>query len=151
MTRKSNCAKTGNTGASAAGKRGLRNALKPKDLEDLRKALLRKREQMAGDVDQMTDETLRSGGGNNGPGPGTMPIHMADLGSDNYERDFTAELLQTETEEIKAIDKALARMEEGTFGTCGSCGKAIRKMRLRALPHAGNCIGCQRKEELEKG
>jgi len=49
--------------------------------------------------------------------------------------------------ELKRIDAALARMDEGTFGACTDCGEEIEPRRLRALPHALRCQGCEEANE----
>ena len=70
-------------------------------------------------VTSLTDEALR---GDN-PEPSSMPIHMAELGSDNYEQEFTLSLLASEEETLGLIDRALVRIENETYGTCESCGE----------------------------
>jgi RNA polymerase-binding transcription factor DksA len=54
--------------------------------------------------------------------------------------------LEDETEEA-AIDEALQRIDQGTFGACGRCGKPIAEERLEAIPYANRCIDCKRLEE----
>lgn len=76
-----------------------------------------------------------------------MPIHMADVGNDNFEREFTLQLLQSGHATLKEIDEALRRIEEGTFGICEECGGKISKKRLEVLPYATLCIKCAEKEE----
>ena len=134
--------------AKAVAKVKPQNGYNAKDLDAFRKLLLQKRELLLGDVNQMRNETLRHGVGDSEADKSAMPTHMADLGTDTYEREFTVELLQNETAEIKAIDEALSRIKNGDFGTCKECGKKIPKVRLKALPHANLCIQCQRTREL---
>lgn len=50
--------------------------------------------------------------------------------------------------QITEVEKALKRIENGTFGICTSCGKAINSERLEALPYAEHCISCQRSEQM---
>lgn len=45
-------------------------------------------------------------------------------------------------EELRQIDKALKKMDDGTFGACEGCGKRISASRIDAVPHAANCIAC---------
>lgn len=71
----------------------------------------------------------------------SVPTHPADLASDTYERDLNAEELAHEHTYIGAIDQALARIEEGTFGRCLADGKQIPRKRLLAKPSARYCIG----------
>jgi len=80
-----------------------------------------------------------------------MPIHMADIGSDNYEQEFTIDLIQNEEMEVREIDDALARIEDGTFGTCTACECRIPKERLKAIPYAMMCVKCKESEEVAAG
>ncbi len=77
-----------------------------------------------------------------------VPIHMADVGTDNYDRDLTIGLIQNSEEELRAIDEALEKITKKTYGQCEECEKKISKTRLTALPYVKCCIDCQRKEEL---
>jgi RNA polymerase-binding protein DksA len=78
-----------------------------------------------------------------------VPIHMADVGTDNYERELMIELIQNGEESVRSIDTALEKIEDGTFGVCELCAKKINKERLKAVPYAKLCIDCQREEEIE--
>jgi DnaK suppressor protein len=71
-----------------------------------------------------------------------MPIHMADLGSDNFEQEFTLSLMENEEDTLVAIEAALERIEEGTYGQCDECGVKIPKTRLNALPYTPHCVRC---------
>ena len=75
-------------------------------------------------------------------------IHLADVATDNYERDFNLSLVSKERKIVMAIDEALKRIEDKTYGVCEMCEKYITKSRLSALPHAKYCRKC--KEKLEK-
>ena len=121
--------------------------LKVGELEGFRKALLFLRARLQGDLDQMTDEALNRGGEGGGGNLSTMPLHLADLGSDNYDQEFTLGLIENEQETLDEIQQALVRLEVGTFGRCGGCGKPIAKARLQALPYARYCIECARAAE----
>lgn len=108
------------------------------------------RARLRGDVQQLTSEALGSGRQDIG-GESKSPTHMADLGSDAFEQDFALSIVANEQETLEAINAALARIEDGTYGTCERChesGKSpsrsiIRKTRLRAIPYARNCIECE--------
>ena len=86
------------------------------------------------------DEALRSSGGN----LSNMPVHMADMGSDVYEQDFTLGMAETERAIITEIDAALQRIEDKTFGICQMTGKPISKARLDAKPWAKYTIEAER-------
>jgi RNA polymerase-binding protein DksA len=122
--------------------------LKASELDHFRKVLLLKRDLLSGNVDALQDQALKRSRQESSGDLSNMPIHMADIGSDNFEQEFTLGLIENEEEIVREIDDALERIEDGTYGKCDSCGKTIKKTRLKALPHARNCIECQRMEEL---
>ena len=66
----------------------------------------------------------------------SMPIHMADLGTDNFEQEFSLELMNGARRLLTEIDDALNRIETGTYGICEGTGKPIPKARLEAQPWA---------------
>ncbi|RUL88919.1 TraR/DksA family transcriptional regulator [Tautonia sociabilis] len=121
--------------------------LKPGELEGYRKALLFLRARLQGDLDQMTEQALHRGGEGGNGNLSTMPMHLADLGTDNYEQEFTLGLIENEQETLGEISEALARLDGGTYGICGGCGKPIAKARLQALPYTRYCIECARAHE----
>lgn len=120
------------------------------DMAQFRRILTEKREILSGSVTAMESQALKRSRQENSGDLSNMPIHMADIGSDNFEQEFTLGLIENEDQMLKDIDNALRRIQEGTFGTCENCGKKIRKVRLKALPYARMCIDCQRQEEGEK-
>ena len=125
-----------------------RTRFSDEELAEFQRLLIDKRAELVGDVNHMTSEALR----NNQPGGAgnlsSMPIHMADIGTDNWERDFTLNLLESERQLLKEIDAALERINERTYGVCEATRKPIRKQRLRAKPWARYCIEYARLREL---
>ena len=118
------------------------------ELETFQGLLLEKRRELCGDVALLTDEALNSKG--HGPGEqSSMPIHMADLGSDNWEQEFTLGLIENEQALVREIDGALARIADKTYGICLATHKRISKARLRAKPWAKYCI--EHARALEEG
>jgi len=75
-------------------------------------------------------------------------LHMADAGTDNFDRDFALSLVSNEQEALYEIEEALKRLEHTTYGVCGNCEKNIMKARLEAVPFARLCVNCQ--SEIEK-
>ena len=61
-------------------------------------------------------------------------LHMADSGTDNFDRDFALSLLSSDQDAIYEIEEALKRIEKGTYGVCELTGKNIPKARLDAIP-----------------
>ena len=104
-----------------------------RELEHFRDLLLAKRREIVGDMSSMEREALRSSGGSN---LSTLPIHMADMGTDNYEQEFTLGLVETERKLLREINLALAKIQNGTYGICEGTGKAITKARLEVQPWA---------------
>jgi len=98
--------------------------------------ILRKRAELLGDVSAMSDQALSKDSTGN---LSHMPIHMADIGSDNYEQEFTLGLIESERAVLHEIDDALIRIEKGVYGICAATGKPIGKARLRAKPWATYC------------
>jgi DnaK suppressor protein len=112
--------------------------MKSADMKVYKERLLLLRARLRNDVTSMTDAALHHDGSENS----TMPIHMAELGSDNFEQEFTLSLLATEEDTLGAIEDALERVENGTYGTCEECSGSIPKARLDALPHTPVCVKC---------
>jgi len=124
--------------------------MKPKaqDVARLKKALLGRRAVLCGDVNQLQDEALKVTKSEMASSDITS---FADRGTDNYEQEFALGLMETGEEELRAIDAALEKMKQGTFGLCEGCQKPIAKARLEAVPYAKLCIECKRKEESGGG
>ncbi|MFO0793825.1 MAG: TraR/DksA C4-type zinc finger protein [Candidatus Brocadiaceae bacterium] len=115
-----------------------------------KKLLLSLRERLVGNVDSMQGEALKRSRQDASGDLSNVPIHMADVGTDNYERELMIELIQSGEASVRNIDSALEKMEEGSFGICEVCNKKIGKERLKAVPYAKLCIDCQREEEIDK-
>jgi DnaK suppressor protein len=117
------------------------------DIEHFKQMLLEKREEILANVNEMGDETLKKSRGDAAGDLSSMPIHMADIGSDNYEQEFTLGLMDSERKLLKEIDDALQRVEHGTYGICEGTGRQIQKARLEAQPWARYCVEYARKLE----
>ena len=116
-------------------------------LDDFRRRLLDKRVALVGDVDNLTNEALRRSRSEAAGDLSSMPIHMADIGSDNWEQEFTLGLIDNERALLREIDEALQRIEERTYGVCLETHKPISVARLRAKPWAKYCIEYARLHE----
>jgi DnaK suppressor protein len=108
-----------------------------------KKQLLALRSRLQGDVSQLAEAALK---GNGDAGDlSRMPIHMADIGSDNFEQEFTLSLMENDEGTLGAIEHALERIEDCTYGDCEECGNKIPKLRLEAIPYASLCVKCASK------
>jgi DnaK suppressor protein len=123
--------------------------MKKAELKQYKERLLALRARLRGDVSQMADAALKKNRMDGGGEISSMPIHMADLGSDNYEQEFTLSLMENEEGTLGAIELALERIEDGTYGQCDECGVRIPKARLNAIPYAAVCVKCA--GHLERG
>jgi RNA polymerase-binding transcription factor DksA len=115
------------------------------DLKSYRQVLVALRMRLKGDVSHLAGEALHSTGGEGSGGISNAPLHPADLGTDNFEQEFTLGLLQNQEQALTEIDDALERIRLGSFGKCEECTAAIPKGRLSALPYARHCVACARK------
>jgi DnaK suppressor protein len=123
------------------------NALKKADLKNYKERLLALRARLRGDVRQMANASLNKNRMEGSGDLSSMPIHMADLGSDNFEQEFTLSLMETEEGTLDRIEGAMERIEDGTYGLCESCGVRIPKKRLDAIPYASMCVKCASQTE----
>lgn len=119
-----------------------RKKLTKKDLAAFREALESERGELASQIAELDAEAditrWRDGGFDDDP---------ADTGSANIERERAQSLSNHARRLLVMIDDALARIEDGTYGTCGRCGDPIPKNRLKAIPHAAFCLDCKQLEE----
>jgi DnaK suppressor protein len=121
--------------------------MRSREIDLFKKLLLEKRRVLAGDVTGLEKAALQDSRQDASGDLSKMPMDMADVGSDNYEQEFTLGLIETEQVTLSEIDDALLRIEKKQFGKCVGCGGPIPKARLTIQPHAKYCIACKRQEE----
>lgn len=119
------------------------------DIKHFQQMLLEKRREILTNVNEMEDEALKKSRLDASGDLSSMPIHMADIGTDNYDQEFTLGLMDSERRLLKEIDDALRRIQQSTYGICMGTGKRIPKARLEAQPWARYCVEFAQK--LEKG
>jgi RNA polymerase-binding protein DksA len=123
----------------APRKKRPKTPLTAKQLREFTARLLAKRAELTGDMLNMTDEALnRNGGG--GAETSSVPIHLAERGSDNWEQEFTLGLIANEKALVREIDEALERIQNRTYGVCLGTDQPISLARLEARPWAKYCI-----------
>ncbi len=110
--------------------------LTPAELDHYKALLIEKRKEILHNVAEIEDETLKKSRLDASGDLSSMPIHMADLGTDNYQQEFSLGLMDSERKLITEIDDALQRIENGTYGMCEGTGQPISKARLEAQPWA---------------
>lgn len=116
--------------------------MKDTDLKAFREKLIAMRARLRGDVSTMADAALNKSRSEASGDLSSMPIHMADLGTDNFEQEFTLSLMQSDEQTLSQIEVAFERIEDGTYGKCEECGVRIPKARLNAIPFAVMCVKC---------
>ena len=120
------------------------------ELDKYKKLLLKKKEEILQAVKHIEQDTLsRSQRDASGDLSG-YTLHMADIATDSYDREFSLGLASNGQRILYEIDEALKRVKEKRFGNCQLCEKPIPKKRLTALPYASMCIPCQSKEETTR-
>ena len=117
------------------------SSLSKADLEHFRRLLLTRRRRILATVTDMEEEALKS------TGQDFSVDHMADHGSDNFEQDLTLSLVESERTELYEIERALGRIDDGTYGICQGTGTAIPRARLEAIPYARYSVEYQRRVE----
>ena len=111
--------------------------MKKADMKVYKQRLLDLRARLRGDVLSMAESALGEG-----TEASNMPIHMAELGSENFEQEFTLSLMASEEDTLELIELALQRIEDSTYGVCLECAGTIPKTRLNALPYTPMCVKC---------
>jgi len=120
------------------------------ELDKYKKLLLKKKEEILQAVKHIEQDTLsRSQRDASGDLSG-YTLHMADIATDSYDREFSLGLASNAQQILYEIDEALKRVKEKGFGSCLVCDKPIPKKRLKVIPYASLCIACQAKEETKR-
>ncbi|MCP4456282.1 MAG: TraR/DksA family transcriptional regulator [Planctomycetes bacterium] len=133
------------TKTGAAPKKGL----SAQDLAYFQELLLGKRRELLRNVTDIENGALRKNRLDASGDLSMMPVHMADLGTDNYEQEFALDLMDSERKVLLEIDQALARIKDKTYGICLGTEMQISMARLKAQPWTRFCIEHARKLENE--
>ena len=110
-----------------------------KEVEDYEKRLKLLLGLLTGDMDKLEQEALGD--------RAASQEASTDGGTDSYFQEFSLELLERDESTVREVLLALERIKGGSYGLCETCASPIVKERLKLVPHARNCIECQRKEE----
>jgi DnaK suppressor protein len=119
------------------------------ELAKFRKLLIEKRRSLIGDMQGMEDGALGRNMQDSAGDLSNMPTHPADIGSDNFEHEFTLGLLEGERKLLDEINAALGRIESKWYGICLGTGLPIPKPRLKIKPWSK--YGIEYKRMIEKG
>jgi DnaK suppressor protein len=118
-------------------------AYSQKELEYFKQIILEKRKEILEQLESLRERMLDESGegfvNENSP----YSLHMAEQGTDAFEKEKNYLWAQRETKFLSYLDAALKRIEDGTYGYCIDCGKVIEKGRLEAVPHTQHCVSCK--------
>ena len=121
--------------------------MRKRDMNTIERNLKRMRHRLLENLQRMEYENIRvpprvaNGDAHGSDG------EIADLASEHHQRENSLELYLYEQELLKAIDQALGRIHEGTYGVCAVCSRSINPRRLLAVPNAKLCLNCQQEKE----
>ncbi|MFA5430676.1 MAG: TraR/DksA family transcriptional regulator [Candidatus Omnitrophota bacterium] len=117
------------------------------DLSAFKKLILKKKEDIIDHIREISEETVKKSQKDASGDISSYTYHMADVATDNYDREFSMGRVSEDREFLFELDDALKRIEDGSFGICEDCGALVSKTRLKAVPSARLCIKCQEKKD----
>jgi RNA polymerase-binding transcription factor DksA len=110
-----------------------------KELEDLRERLVTERSELEEQLTTIEEQSFATSQSDIS-GEVSFDEENADAGTFTFERERDLSIENNVRDLLAKIDRALAKMDEGTYGTCSRCGKPIEKARLKALPYVDLCL-----------
>ena len=116
--------------------------MKKTECREFKNMLVGLRARLRGDVTALADAALRKTRSEASGDLSSMPIHMADVGTDAFEQEFTLSLMEHDGTTLGQIEGALERIEDGVYGVCVDCEQKIPKTRLNVLPYTPHCVKC---------
>jgi RNA polymerase-binding transcription factor DksA len=127
----------------------IKTNLNKKELAEYKDMLLKLRDRIIDEISFLANDNLNRSQKDSSGDLSSYSFHMADQGTDNFDREFAASLLSSEQDVLYEIDEAIRRVEQGTYGICEVSGKPIEKARLKVLPFARYSVTVQ--TEMERG
>ena len=118
-----------------------------KELAIYRELLQHQLERMQKNLDALAADNLKRTSADSTGDISFYSTHMADHGTDNFDRELALNLVSGRQESIYDIEYAIRRIDEGIYGFCDSCEQMIERARLKALPFAKKCLACQNAAE----
>lgn len=120
-----------------------------KELAVFKKIILKFKEDILEGIKHISEDTLKKSQKEAAGDISGYTYHMADVATDNYDREFSLGLVSADSKMLYEIEDALKKIEDATFGVCESCKQLISKNRLKVVPSARLCVKCQVKLELK--
>ncbi len=118
-------------------------AFRKEELAQFRAMLQKQLELVQGNLNALAGDNLKRSPLDSTGDISSHSTHMADHGTDNFDRELALSLASSRQDSIYEIEDAIRRIDEGEYGTCQSCGKPVERPRLKALPFAKKCVACQ--------
>lgn len=112
--------------------------------------LQKKKQELLKGIEHIANDALKTSQRDATGDLSAYSLHMADVATDNYDREFSLSLADNEQKLLNRINAALERIEAGMFGLCELCEKKVAKARLKVVPYAELCVPCQEKQEKRK-
>ena len=118
-------------------------------LEKFKKSIESKLNEVAHELDDIKDNLDTNTRGTASLSQDSVySVHMADAGTDSYEREKGFHFMNRETDYYKFLIKALERIKDGSFGVCNICEELIAEERMMEVPNATKCVQCKESEKL---
>jgi len=124
--------------------------MRKRELEKLKKEMLKERERLIVDIRHIEKVTLKNSPKDANGDLSGYSIHLADYGTDTQETEKSLNLRAHEEARLNEIEEALQNMETGQYGTCLECNSDINVERLFAKPTAKLCLKCRKAYEVGK-
>ncbi len=121
-----------------------------KDSKIFKELLLTKRDVLAKGIEHIAKDALKTSQRDAAGDLSAYSLHMADMATDNYDREFSLGLADNEQKIVHRIEIALEKIDNKVYGICDLCAKKISKVRLKVVPYAELCVPCQEMQEKGK-
>ncbi len=118
-----------------------------RNYDKIKKQLEEQRTKIAAGIDHITNDNLNLSQRDASGDLSGYTFHMADVATDNFDREFSLDIASNEQQLLNRIDEALQKIKDGTYGICENCDVNIGMERLKAVPYAKLCIKCKEEEE----
>jgi RNA polymerase-binding protein DksA len=116
--------------------------------EAIKQRLLEERERVFKEISELDADLSKSLEDTSGESP--YDQHMAETATATLDREIDLTLQENAKATLGKIDRALHKLEDGSYGQCDKCGKPIGKGRLEIAPYATLCVDCKRLEERSR-
>jgi DnaK suppressor protein len=126
-------------------------AFRREELAAFRAMLQQQLELVQGNLNALAGDNLKRSPLESTGDISTHSTHMADHGTDNFDRELALSLASSRQDSLYDIEDAIRRIDDGEYGACESCDKPIERPRLKALPFAKKCVACQNAAERGRG